>query len=334
MNKTIIIAEAGVNHNGNLDIAKKLIEVASNANADYVKFQTFIAKDCISKNAKKAKYQIENTKNNETQLQMIQKLELSKKDHEILINHCKKFNIKFLSTAFDMKSIKLLNDLNLDIFKIPSGEITNLPYLKAIAKLNKKIILSTGMSTLAEIENAINILVKNGTKRKNISLLHCTSEYPAPFEEVNLKVIQTLKDAFKLNVGYSDHTKGINIALGAVAMGATIIEKHFTLDKNMQGPDHLASLEPQELKAMIKGIKELELAFGDGIKKPSKSEKKNIKIVRKFLVANEDIKKGDKFNTNNLTTKRSGKGICAMNYDKYIGKIAKKNYKKDEIINE
>ena len=334
INKIIIIAEAGVNHNGDIKIAKKLIEVASKAGADYVKFQTFVAKDCVSLNAKKAKYQIQNTKNNESQFDMIKKLEFSKKDHEILINHCKKYNIKFLSTPFDLESIKLLNDLGLDTFKIPSGEITNLPYLKAIAKLNKKIILSTGMSNLADIENALDVLIKNGTKRKNISLLHCNTQYPTPIEDVNLNAIKTIKEAFKLDVGYSDHTNGINIAIAAVVMGACIIEKHFTLDKNMQGPDHLASLEPNELEAMIKGIRELELAFGDGIKKASKSEKDNIKIVRKSLIANKNIKKGEKFTKENLTTKRPGSGICAMNYDKYLGKIAQKNYQKDELINE
>ncbi|MCR6583495.1 N-acetylneuraminate synthase [Campylobacter insulaenigrae] len=335
MKKTIIIAEAGVNHNGDINLAKKLIELAAKAGADYVKFQSFIAKDCVCAHTKKAQYQINNTQNNEeSQLEMIEKLELDKKAHEILIAHCKKHNIKFLSTPFDLASIELLSDFNLDFFKIPSGEITNFIYLKKIAKLNKKIILSTGMSSLGEIEEAINVLVKYGTKRKNIKLLHCNSAYPTPFEDVNLKAMQTLKDAFKLDVGYSDHTLGIHISLAAVALGACVIEKHFTLDKNMQGPDHLASLDPQELYALCKNIRELELSFGDGIKKASKSEKSNLKIVRKFLVANKDIKKGERFNEENLCAKRSGGGICAMKYEKYINKIAKKNYKKDEIINE
>ncbi|MCR6591954.1 flagellin modification protein PtmC, N-acetylneuraminic acid synthetase [Campylobacter insulaenigrae] len=335
MKKTIIIAEAGVNHNGDINLAKKLIELAAKAGADYVKFQSFIAKDCVCAHTKKAQYQINNTQNNkESQLEMIEKLELDKKAHEILIAHCKKHNIKFLSTPFDLASIELLSDFNLDFFKIPSGEITNFIYLKKIAKLNKKIILSTGMSNLGEIEEAINVLVKYGTKRKNIKLLHCNSAYPTPFEDVNLKAMQTIKDTFKLDVGYSDHTLGIHISLAAVALGACVIEKHFTLDKNMQGPDHLASLDPQELYALCKNIRELELSFGDGIKKASKSEKSNLKIVRKFLVANKDIKKGERFNEENLRAKRSGGGICAMKYEKYINKIAKKNYKKDEIINE
>ncbi|EAK0771170.1 N-acetylneuraminate synthase [Campylobacter lari] len=334
MQKTIIIAEAGVNHNGDINLAKKLIEVASDAGADYVKFQTFIASNCVSKIAKKAKYQLQNTLADENQLDMIKKLELSKQDHEILINHCKKHSIKFLSTAFDLESIEFLSSLNLDFFKIPSGEITNFPYLKKIASYDKKIILSTGMATLDEIEKALDILVQNGTQRDKIIILHCNTEYPTPFEDVNLKAMQILKEAFNLPIGYSDHTLGINISIAAVAMGACVIEKHFTLDKNMQGPDHKASLEPEELKAMIKSIRELEQAFGDGIKIPSKSESKNKIIARKSLIAKKNIKKGEKFNEENLTTKRPGNGICAMKYEEYLGKIAKKNYMEDELIDE
>ncbi|GMM10166.1 N,N'-diacetyllegionaminate synthase [Campylobacter lari] len=334
MQKTIIIAEAGVNHNGDINLAKKLIEIASNAGADYVKFQTFVASNCVSKIAKKAKYQLQNTLVDENQLDMIKKLELSKQDHEILINHCKKHSIKFLSTAFDLESIEFLSSLNLDFFKIPSGEITNFPYLKKIASYDKKIILSTGMATLGEIKKALDILVQNGTQKDKIIILHCNTEYPTPFEDVNLKAMQTLKETFNLPIGYSDHTLGINIPIAAVAMGACVIEKHFTLDKNIQGPDHKASLEPEELKAMVKSIRELEQAFGDGVKIPSKSESKNKIIARKSLIAKKNIKKGEKFNEENLTTKRPGNGICAMKYEEYLGKIAKKDYMEDELIDE
>ncbi|EFO9214195.1 N-acetylneuraminate synthase [Campylobacter lari] len=333
-NKTLVIAEAGVNHNGDINLAKKLIEVASEAGADFVKFQTFVAENCISKNAKKAEYQLQATDENQSQLDMVKKLELSKQDHEILIEHCKKFNIKFLSTAFDLESIDLLVKFDIEIFKIPSGELTNLPYLKKIASFNKNIILSTGMATLGEIEKALDILVQNGTQRDKIIILHCNTEYPTPFEDVNLRAMQTLKKAFCLPVGYSDHTLGITIPIAAVAMGACVIEKHFTLDKSMQGPDHQASLEPEELKAMIKSIRELEQAFGNGVKIPSKSEIKNKAIARKSLVAKKVIKKGECFSEENLTTKRPGDGICAMKYDKYLGKIASRDYAEDELINE
>lgn len=328
----LIIAEAGVNHNGDLNLAKKLIEQAAKAGADIVKFQTFKAEDCVSIKAKKAKYQLENTAKDESQLEMIKKLELSREAHFELMKHCKKHNIAFLSTPFDLESVAFLQSLNLSYFKIPSGEITNLPYLKAVARCKKKVLLSTGMANLAEIEAALEILRKNGTR--DITLLHCTTEYPAPFEEVNLNAIKTLKEAFKLKVGYSDHTKGIVAALGAVALGAVVIEKHFTLDKTMEGPDHKASLEPSELKELCEGIRTLEKALGNGIKKASKSEAKNIIIARKSLVAKCEIKKGDKFSEQNLTTKRPGSGISAMRYEEYLGKRALKTYKKDELINE
>ncbi|MDL0103874.1 N-acetylneuraminate synthase [Campylobacter felis] len=332
MKKVLIIAEAGVNHNGDLNLAKKLIEQAAKAGADIVKFQTFKAEDCVSIKAKKAKYQLENTAKDESQLEMIKKLELSREAHFELMKHCKKHNIAFLSTPFDLESVAFLQSLNLSYFKIPSGEITNLPYLKAVARCKKKVLLSTGMANLAEIEAALEILRKNGTR--DITLLHCTTEYPAPFEEVNLNAIKTLKEAFKLKVGYSDHTKGIVAALGAVALGAVVIEKHFTLDKTMEGPDHKASLEPSELKELCEGIRTLEKALGNGIKKASKSEAKNIIIARKSLVAKCEIKKGDKFSEQNLTTKRPGSGISAMRYEEYLGKRALKTYKKDELINE
>ncbi|HED6595011.1 N,N'-diacetyllegionaminate synthase [Campylobacter coli] len=334
MKKALIIAEAGVNHNGDLNLAKKLIEVAAKSGADFVKFQSFKAELCVSKNAKKAAYQLKTTAKDESQLEMIKKLELDFNAHQLLISHAKQCGIAFLSTPFDLESIELLDDLGLEVFKIPSGEITNLPYLKKIAKLNKKIILSTGMSNLGEIEAALEILCQGGTQRANITLLHCTTEYPAPFDEVNLKAMQTLKNAFNLDVGYSDHTKGIHISLAAVALGASVIEKHFTLDKNMPGPDHKASLEPDELQELCTKIREIESALGDGIKQASKSERKNIEIARKSLVAKRKIKKGEIFSEENLTTKRPASGISAMRYDEYLGKKASKDYEEDELIHE
>ncbi|HEC1575652.1 TPA: N-acetylneuraminate synthase [Campylobacter upsaliensis] len=332
MKKVLIIAEAGVNHNGDINLAKKLIEQAAEAGADVVKFQTFKASSCVSVSAKKAKYQLETTAKEESQLEMIQKLELSYESHFELMKHCKKHGIAFLSTPFDLESVEFLRGLDLPYFKIPSGEITNLPYLKAVAKCKKKVLLSTGMANLGEIEAALTILRKNGTR--NITLLHCNTEYPTPFEDVNLNALKTLKEAFKLEVGYSDHTEGIVASLGAVALGAVVIEKHFTLDKTMEGPDHRASLEFEELRALCKGIRELEKALGSGIKKASKSEAKNKIIARKSLVAKREIQKGEKFSIENLTTKRPGSGISAMRYEEYLGKRALKTYKKDELINE
>lgn len=332
MKKVLIIAEAGVNHNGDINLAKKLIEQAAKAGADVVKFQTFKANSCVSVSAKKAKYQLETTAKEESQLEMIQKLELSYESHFELMKHCKKHDITFLSTPFDLESVEFLRGLDLPYFKIPSGEITNLPYLKAVAKCKKRVLLSTGMANLGEIEAALTILRKNGTR--NITLLHCNTEYPTPFEDVNLNALKTLKEAFKLEVGYSDHTEGIVASLGAVALGAVVIEKHFTLDKTMEGPDHRASLEFEELRALCKGIRELEKALGSGIKKASKSEAKNKIIARKSLVAKCIIQKGEKFSEQNLTTKRPGSGISAMRYEEYLGKRALKTYKKDELINE
>ncbi|EHD8284884.1 N-acetylneuraminate synthase [Campylobacter upsaliensis] len=332
MKKVLIIAEAGVNHNGDINLAKKLIEQAAKAGADVVKFQTFKANSCVSVSAKKAKYQLETTAKEESQLEMIQKLELSYESHFELMKHCKKHGIAFLSTPFDLESVEFLRGLDLPYFKIPSGEITNLPYLKAVTKCKKRVLLSTGMANLGEIEAALTILRKNGTR--NITLLHCNTEYPTPFEDVNLNALKTLKEAFKLEVGYSDHTEGIVASLGAVALGAVVIEKHFTLDKTMEGPDHRASLEFEELKALCKGIRELEKALGSGIKKASKSEAKNKIIARKSLVAKREIQKGEKFSIENLTTKRPGSGISAMRYEEYLGKRALKTYKKDELINE
>ena len=333
MNKIFIIAEAGVNHNGNMELAKKLIDAAVEAKVDAIKFQTFKTELCISKNAKKAEYQVENTGNaKESQFEMVKKLELTSQNHCELISYCKEKNITFLSTPFDSDSIKLLHELGLSTFKIPSGEITNLPYLRQIGGLNKKIILSTGMANLGEVEAAIETLVKSGTKRENISLLHANTQYPTPMEDVNLKAMITLKNAFGLDVGYSDHTLGIEVDIAAVAMGAKIIEKHFTLDKNMPGPDHKASLEPDELAAMVRSIRNIELALGDGLKHFSKSESENIKIVRKSIVAKRDIKKGEIFSEQNICVKRPGDGISPIRWDEVIGQISQKDYKQDDLI--
>ena len=331
--KVFIIAEAGVNHNGSLEIAKKLIDVASNAGADAIKFQTFIADLGIVKNTKKVEYQIKNTNNEETQYEMIKKLELPFEYHKELFEYCKEKNIMFLSTAFDFPSIDLLDSLGMEIFKIGSGEIINLPLLRKIGKLNKKVILSTGMSDIGEIEDALDILIEFGTKKDNIIVLHANTEYPTPMEDVNLRAMVTIGNTFDIAFGYSDHTLGIEVDIAAVAMGACCIEKHFTLDKTMEGPDHKASLKPDELKAMVKAIRNIELALGNSIKKPSKSELKNINIVRKVIVARKFIKKGNKISEEDLIIKRiSGNGISPMRWDEVIGTIALKDYKEDEAI--
>lgn len=333
MKKVLIIAEAGVNHNGDIELAKKLIDVAADSGADIVKFQTAKAENVVSRFAKKAQYQIENTKNDtESQLEMIQKLILDDSAWEILIQHCQQRNIHFLSTPFDLESVDLLNQLGLEIFKIPSGEITNLPYLRKIGKLNKQVILSTGMANLGEIESALEILTSSGTKREKITLLQCNTEYPTPFCDVNLKAMKSLKKAFLLPVGYSDHTPSIAIPFAAVGMGACIIEKHFTLDKNMEGPDHKASLEPSELKAMVEGIRQIELALGDGIKRTSASEAKNKPIARKSIVANRAIKQGETLDESNLYVKRPAGGISPMDWDKVVGTKAIRNFEPDEMI--
>jgi N,N'-diacetyllegionaminate synthase len=331
-NKTFIIAEAGVNHNGSIEIAKKMIEVAKECGADAIKFQTFKAEKVISKYAPKAEYQKQTTGETDSQLEMVKKLELSFDDFVALKEYCDKLNIMFLSTPFDFESIDFLNDLGLEIFKIPSGEITNLPYLEKIGKLGKKVILSTGMADLGEIEDALDILTSCGTKKEDITILHCNTEYPTPYEDVNLLAMLTIKEAFKVKVGYSDHTLGIEIPIAAVALGASVIEKHFTLDKNMEGPDHKASLEPHELKAMIDAIRNIEKALGNGIKKPSKSELKNKDIVRKSIVAKREIKKGEIFTEDNITVKRPGTGISPMRWYEVLGKVAPKDYKEDELI--
>ncbi len=327
-----IIAEAGVNHNGSLDLAKKLIDVASFAGADAVKFQTFKANNIATKKTLKAKYQKKTTDIDESHFDMLKKLELSIEMHKKLISYCRSKKIIFLSSPFDHESIDLLKDLGLQIFKIPSGEITNLPYLRYIGSLNKKLILSTGMSNIDEVRNALNVLINSGTKKSNITILHANTEYPTPFEDVNLKAMLTIANTFNVNYGYSDHTSGIDVSIAAVAIGANCIEKHFTLDSNMNGPDHKASLEPHELKAMVKSIRNIELALGNGIKKPSKSELSNLKIVRKSIVSKLAIKKGEIFSEKNLTVKRPGSGIDPMRWDELIGTKSKKNYKEDELI--
>ena len=327
-----IIAEAGVNHNGSIKLAKQLVDVAVNAGADAVKFQTFKAADLVIKNAQKAEYQKRTTGSEESQFDMIKKLELNDKSHKELISYCNKKKIMFLSSPFDIDSIKFLYDLGLQIFKIPSGEITNLPYLREIGKLNRKVILSTGMANLEEIKDAIDILKTEGTQKDNITVLHANTMYPTPMRDVNLKAMLTIGETFDINYGYSDHTLGIEVDIAAVAMGAKCIEKHFTLDKNLEGPDHKASLEPDELKSMISAIRNIEIALGSSIKKPTESEISNIQIARKSIVTKTKIKKGDTLNDKNLSTKRPGSGISPMRWDNIVGTKAKKNYNEDELL--
>lgn len=332
MSKTLIIAEVGVNHNGSIKIAKKLIEAAKDCGADAVKFQTFTAEKLVRFNAEKADYQKETSGEDETQFNMIKKLELDVAAHKELIDYCTKKKILFLSSPFDLDSVDLLIKLGLEIIKIPSGEIVNLPYLEKIGKLKKSIILSTGMADLGEIKNALDVLTSSGTQKNDITVLHCNSEYPTPYEDVNLNAMSALKKEFGVKIGYSDHTLGIEVPIAAVALGAEVIEKHFTLDKNMKGPDHKASLEPSELKAMVNGIRNIEKALGDGIKKPSKSEQKNMDIVRKSIVAIKSIKKGEIFSEKNIGTKRPGTGISSIKWYEVIGKTAKKDFEIDEWI--
>lgn len=330
MNKVYIIAEAGVNHNGDISLAKKLINEAVEAEVNAIKFQTFISKNLVSKVAKKAEYQIENTKNStESQLEMIEKLELSFNEFIELKEYCDKKGIEFLSTAFDFESIEFLKKLGMKTWKIPSGEITNLPYLRKISEVADRIIISTGMSNLEEIEQALKILNKDKDK---ITILHCNTEYPTPMKDVNLKAMNLIKEKFEVEVGYSDHTLGIEIPIAAVALGAKVIEKHFTLDKTMEGPDHKASLEPGELKRMVECIRNIELALGEEKKEASPSEVKNKEIARKSIVAKSNIKKGEIFSEDNLTVKRPGNGISPMEWDNVIGKIAHRDFLEDELI--
>jgi len=327
-----IIAEAGVNHNGSIDMAKKLIDTAAEAGADLVKFQSFHAKNLLTKTADKAEYQKKYSDDNESHYKMIKKLELDRTAHQNLIEHCELRGIQFLSSAFDHESIDLLAELNIPLYKIPSGEITNLPYLRHIGSMGKPIIMSTGMATLDEVRNALNILLEAGAQKNNITILHCNTEYPTPMEDVNLKAMLTIRDELGVNVGYSDHTLGIEISIAAVALGATVIEKHFTLDRTLPGPDHASSLEPQELKSMVSAIRNIEKAMGNGVKTPSPSEKKNISHVRKSIVAKKSIKKGQQFTEYNLTVKRPGTGISSMEWDEVIGKESQANFEPDDFI--
>ena len=329
---TIIIAEAGVNHNGSIDIAKKMIDVAVNAGVNYVKFQTFKAETLVNQKAQKAEYQKSVTDKKESQYDMIKKLELNKAAHKELIEYCNGKSTQFLSTAFDLDSIDMLAELDIPLFKIPSGEITNLPYLNHIGGMGKPIILSTGMSTLEEIYSALNLLLEAGANKEQITILHCNTEYPTPIEDVNIKAMLTIKDELGVKVGYSDHTLGIEVPIAAVALGAVVIEKHFTLDRTFQGPDHAASLEPNELKDMVIAIRNIEKAMGDGIKKPSISEAKNISVSRKSIVVKKPIKKGDLFSEVNLTVKRPATGISPMKWDAVIGKKSKRDYWIDEEV--
>ena len=330
---TLIIAEAGVNHNGNLETAKQLIETAAEAGADLVKFQTFFADRLVTGSANKADYQLQTTSTSESQHEMIRKLELSCEMHEELIGHCQQCGIDFFSAGFDPQSVDLLADLGFERFKIPSGEITNLPYLRHIGRIGKPIILSTGMATLREIEDALEVLELSGTSREKVTVLHCNTEYPTPMSDVNLKAMLSIRDSLGVQVGYSDHTLGIEVPIAAVALGATVIEKHFTLDRNLPGPDHNASLEPDALKAMVKAIRNIELALsGNGIKCPSLSETKNLEIVRKSLVALCPIRSGEPFTEENLGVKRPGSGISPMCWDDFIGRAATRDYQVDELI--
>lgn len=329
----LIIAEAGVNHNGSLELAKQLIDKAVEAGVDIIKFQTFKSEKLVSKVAKQAEYQQRNIgKKDEGQLAMLKKLELSQADHEELIAYCNEKGIRFFSTAFDMDSIDYLHSLNMGLWKIPSGEITNYPYLRKIAQYQEPVILSTGMCELADIEAALNVLLQFGVKKEQITILHCNTEYPTPFEDVNLKAMIEIGEKFDVQIGYSDHTKGIEVPIAAVALGATVIEKHFTLDKNMEGPDHKASLEPDELKAMVNAIRNIEQALGTGHKTISESERKNIEIARKSIVAAYPIKAGELLTEENLTVKRPGNGINPMRWNEVVGTRAIHNYNEEDPI--
>ena len=329
---TLVIAEAGVNHNGSLELAFELIDVASEAGADVVKFQTFKAENLVTQSAAKADYQLGTTDVQETQFEMIKKLELSYDMHLKLISRCKEKGIRFSSTGFDASSVDVLVELGVDFLKVPSGEITNLPYLRNVVTKGLPIILSTGMCVMQELSSALEILEKAGARRHDITVLHCNTEYPTPMEDVNLRAMLSMENELGVKVGYSDHTLGIEVPIAAVALGATVIEKHFTLDRTMEGPDHAASLEPLELKQMVNGIRNIEKAMGDGVKKPSNSEVKNISIVRKSIVASKEIKLGDEFTSDNLGVKRPGTGISPMQWDEVVGKVASKDFQADELI--
>lgn len=329
---TLVIAEAGVNHGGRLDTALLLVDAAAAAGADAVKFQTFKADRLVTRDAAKAGYQAVATGQTESQHAMLQRLELTAPMHHALIERCAARNIRFLSTGFDLESLNLLAELGQDVFKIPSGEITNLPYLRHLGRFGKDVLLSTGMATLAEIEAALNVLATAGTPRSRVTVLQCTTDYPAPIDEVNLRAMQTIRERLGVAVGYSDHTLGIEISLAAVAMGATVIEKHFTLDRTSEGPDHQSSLEPAELAAMVRGIRLIERAMGDGIKRPGPAEAKNLVVVRKSLVAARAIRAGEVFDASNVTVKRPGSGLSPMRWDDVIGRQAPRAFAEDELI--
>jgi N,N'-diacetyllegionaminate synthase len=333
INRVLIIAEAGVNHNGDIIQAKKLIDAAADAGVDYVKFQTFKASKLVTRSAGRADYQNSNTGNSDSQYEMLEKLELSEDAHLELISYCESKSIKFLSTGFDLDSLVFLNNIGIDLFKIPSGEITNLPYLRKIASFNKRVIMSTGMASMAEVQEAVAVLIQGGILKSDISIVHCNTEYPTPMEDVNLKAMNDIGNKLNVKIGYSDHTLGIEVPIAAVALGATIIEKHFTLDRNLPGPDHKASLEPYELKAMVNAIRNIEKAIsGSGIKEPSPSEIKNKAVARKSIIATQAIKKGEKFSESNLGIKRPGTGISPMSWDKVVGTGAIKDFEADELI--
>lgn len=330
---TIIIAEAGVNHNGSLDIAKQLVDAAVDAGVDIIKFQTFKADKLVSKDAKKAEYQKQNIGDgDDSQYQMLKKLELSESDHQELVAYCHQKGIRFWSTAFDLESIDFLHSLGLGLWKIPSGEITNYPFIKKIALLHEPVIMSTGMCDEDDIRNALDVLLKNGLTKDQITILHCNTQYPTPMKDVNLKAMLTIKHDFETAVGYSDHTRGIEVPIAAVALGAKVIEKHFTLDRNMAGPDHKASLEPQELKAMVQAIRNIESALGTGIKQVTESERGNIAVARKSIVASTYIKKGETLTDSNLSVKRPGTGISPMLWETVVGTKATKDYQPDDQI--
>ncbi len=331
-NHTIIIAEAGVNHNGSLDRAKQMVVAAKQAGADYIKFQTGIPEKVISKFAEMADYQKVNVGTRESQLDMVRKIMLPNNEFRELKEYCDRQDIRFMSTPFDLTSIDVLVPLAMDYWKIPSGEITNLPYLRKIARLHQPVIMSTGMSGMEDIAAALQVLIQNGLTREQITLLHCNTEYPTPYEDVNLRAMLAIKEEFQVKVGYSDHTRGIEVPIAAVAMGAQVIEKHFTLDKTLPGPDHVASLEPQELETMVKAIRHIERSLGSGLKQVSASERKNIAIARKSIIAARDIKAGETFTEDNLTVKRPGNGISPMRWDEVMGQTARRDFVEDEPI--
>lgn len=330
--KVLFIAEAGVNHNGDINLAKKLIDIAAETGVDIVKFQTFKAENLVTTTAQMADYQIQNTKKVESQFEMLKRLELKDEDFVELQRYSKEKGLRFLSTGFDLESLSFLKTLNMGLWKIPSGEITNLPYLEFIGKCNEPVVVSTGMANFQEVEDAINVLIKSGTNKNKISVLHCNTDYPTKFEDVHLNAMITIRDKLNVEIGYSDHTAGAEVSIAAVALGATIIEKHFTLDKGLPGPDHEASLNPDELKSLVTQIRNIEKSLGRFEKLPSDSETKNIYVARKSIVAKSDINTGEIFSDKNITTKRPGSGISPMKWYEVIGQNAKKSFKKDEII--